>query len=247
MNLSCVGTAKQTLKKGKWRNETVAVTGLMSTELFLYPAYRRNKGRIFEDISAARKRGEVEIDNNSTLKKQIHLNFSEISHIAHTTRKVLKGGITHYVWELKFFVSYYDINDNEIKRYHYNDWVVMSNKLIVGMYAETITHKVLIEVTESKRIWEWSCAHKPVTFNCYAHYNSLKDKLHERFRGQVNNTIVNEYTYCRVRMKNAFRKDPVKIELKSVKYWPLKRWIGIPFNRSGVHDYWNKLPNIMDF
>lgn len=99
------------------------------------------------------------------------------------------------------FISYYDINDNEIKRFHFNDWVVMSNKLIVGMYAETITHKVIIETTNSVHRNETRCNFTEVAFECYAHYDSTQDDNAKKFRGSVNHTIVNEYTYCRVYLK----------------------------------------------
>lgn len=68
MDMKCVGTDKQTRAKGKWANES-GVTGLMSTELFLYPAYRRNMAVIYEDIAVAQGKNHVAIDNNSTLEK----------------------------------------------------------------------------------------------------------------------------------------------------------------------------------
>ena len=50
-----------------------------------------------------------------------------------------------YQWELWFMLSYYDINLNEIKRFWWNDWVAMTNRVIIGMYADTITYRVLID------------------------------------------------------------------------------------------------------
>jgi hypothetical protein len=48
-------------------------------------------------------------------------------------------------------LSYFDINLNEVKRFWWNDWVTMTNKVVIGMYADTITYRVLIDRYETEK------------------------------------------------------------------------------------------------
>jgi len=92
-------------------------------------------------------------------------------------------------------LSYYDINLNEVKRFWWNDWVTMSNKVVIGMYAETLTHRVKIDrVKSSDRFIEHCDLFPNCTLKCYKNYNYEDNRLSDI----VNNTVVGNYTYCLV-------------------------------------------------